>query len=295
MEWRLQKVTSVGGCFCLLASIPMRLRNSDQVDTKALTEGSVKGPSWTPNRGPSATHSTSRPLHSCQSKRGTHSLVLVCMRLTTVSSCCRLRVTKRSALEKIHPCANRQKTASHVPGFRTPFLNFSRSCAPRKTAFLVNDKQREVLPFGWSTHETASCEASKQPALRPHLLDLVNVSAHVVVRNDVLQVHKQLVALCQRLSQRITTMIAPLIPGASCGRAGKMLTFAHGAQLTLLHLCLGVGQACFARRTPTIQELVHLLSDPREQLLLVLPLFRLCRRNGLVSAPRRSQQAVRRT
>lgn len=29
-------------------------------------------------------------------------------------------------------------------------------------------------------------------------------------------------------------------------------------------------------RTPAIQQLVHLLSDPREQLLLVFSLFRLC-------------------
>lgn len=50
-------------------------------------------------------------------------------------------------------------------------------------------------------------------------MDLVNICANVVVRDDVVQVHEQLVALFQRLSQRVTTVITPLIPRSSCGRA----------------------------------------------------------------------------
>lgn len=64
----------------------------------------------------------------------------------------------------------------------------------------------------------------------PHLVDLVNICAHVVVRNHVIQVHEQLVALCQRLPQRVTAVIAPLFPGASCGRTRRKVSKSGRAQ-----------------------------------------------------------------
>ena len=54
-----------------------------------------------------------------------------------------------------------------------------------------------------------------------HLEDLVDVRAHVVVRNYVFQIHQQLIALRQRLPQRVSAVVAPLVPRTGCERRAR--------------------------------------------------------------------------
>ena len=87
----------------------------------------------------------------------------------------------------------------------------------------------------------------KQACVQTHLVDLVNICAHVIVRNHMIQAHEQLVALCQRLPQRVTAVITPLFPDSSCGRQiRKVRTSGRGA--TRLAAASGVVPGMFRRR-----------------------------------------------